>query len=292
MIGESELLINSDGSIFHLHLKPGQISDTVILVGDPGRAKMISGMFSKTELTVENREFITRTGIYRNQRITVVSTGIGPDNIDIAVNELDAITNIDLKKREPVENPRSLKLIRIGTTGGLQADIPVNSWIVSRKSIGFDGMLTYYANRESVCDMAFEKAFKSFVNWPDDFPSPYVVDGSAELLQKFSGDQYIQGVNVSAPGFYGPQGRVLRLPLAFPGLNELLGQFRYGDLKITNYEMESSAIYGLAALLGHEAMTVCLLIANRITLSANENYQAKMKGLIQAVLDTLTGHNG
>jgi uridine phosphorylase len=288
MIGESELIINGDGSVFHLHVKPGQLSDIIVMVGDPGRIKMVSGFFSKIEFTAENREFVSCTGTYRGKRISAVSTGIGPDNVDIVLNELDALANVDFKKREPRETLRSLTLVRIGTSGGLQPDVPVNSWVVSRKSVGFDGMLTYYGERERVCDMDFEKAFREFTSWPADFPTPYVVDASPRLVEMFSHDPFIQGVNISAPGFYGPQGRIIRLPLAYPGLNEKLGQFRYGDLKIVNYEMESSAIYGLSSMLGHDAMTLCLLIANRTERSINKEYPARMQELVEVTLDTLT----
>ncbi len=287
MIGESELVVNSDGSIFHLHLKPEQLAGTVLLVGDPGRVKMIAGMFDSTEFTVSNREFVSVTGSYRGNRVTVLSTGIGTDNIDIVLNELDALANIDLEKREIREERRSLRIVRIGTSGGLQRDTPVNSWIVSRKSVGFDGMLTYYAGYQAVCDLPFEVALRKFVGWPAGFPTPYVVDASASLLAKFSGGPFIQGVNISAPGFYGPQGRILRLGLTLPDLNEQLEKFSFRGLRITNYEMESSAIYGLSRMLNHEALTVCLLIANRITKGANESYQAEMEKLVGAVLDTL-----
>ncbi len=288
MIKNSELILNPDGSIFHLHLKPGQIADTILLVGDPGRVETISAMFDKIEFTVRNREFVTSTGQYNGKRLTVISTGIGTDNVDIVVNELDALANIDLNTREIKKDHRSLRFVRVGTSGSLQADIHVNSWLVSCKSIGFDGMITFYANREKACDMEFEAAFRKYMNWHFDLPSPYVVDASGELLKLFGGFNFVHGVNISAPGFYGPQGRVLRLPLAIPDMNEKLEDFRFGDLKITNYEMESSAIYGLSKMLGHQALTVCLIIANRVTREANENYYPEMEKLIKVVLDKLT----
>ncbi|HAX95026.1 MAG TPA: phosphorylase [Prolixibacteraceae bacterium] len=288
MIKNSELILNRDGTIFHLHLKPEQIADTIILVGDPGRAETISSMFDMVEMTVRNREFLTTTGTYNNQRLTVLSTGIGTDNIDIVINELDALANIDLLTREVKPEKRSLRFVRVGTSGSLQADICVNSWVVSRKSIGFDGMITFYDDRQAVCDMEFEKAFRIFTGWHDDLPTPYVVDASDKLLSLFSEIKFVNGVNISAPGFYGPQGRVLRLPLAVPDLNDKLEDFTYGDLRITNYEMESSAIYGLSRMLGHEALTICLIIANRVTREANENYHSEMKKLIRVVLDKLT----
>lgn len=288
MIKYSELILNKDGSIFHLHLKPEHISDRIILVGDPARVDTISSFFSEIEFSVQNREFKTVTGWYNAEKLTVVSTGIGTDNIDIVLNELDALANIDLKKREIKKEHKKLNIIRVGTSGGLQTNLPVNSFVVSKKSIGFDGMLNYYANREKVCDLAFEKAFKLFTNWDNSLPTPYVVDASEKLLAKFNGAGFTTGATISAPGFYGPQGRVLRLPLAVPELNNQIEEFKFGDLKITNFEMESSAIYGLSKLLGHEALTVCLIIANRITLTANENYREQMIKLIQIVLDRFT----
>jgi len=288
MIKHSELILNRDGSIFHLHLKPEDISDTIILVGDPGRVEMIGKLFEKTELTVRNREFATITGYYRKQRLTVLSTGIGTDNIDIVVNELDALANIDLATREPRPEHRTLRLVRIGTSGGMQADLPLNSLVVSAKSLGFDGMLNFYAGREAVCDLAFEDAFRRFMNWNSSLPTPYAVNASEQLLQLFSGVNFVQGVTISAPGFYGPQGRVIRLPLAVPDMNERLEEFSFNGQRIFNYEMESSAIYGLSRLLGHEALAVCLIIANRVTLEANENYYPKMEQLVKLVLDKLT----
>ncbi len=288
MIKESELILNNDGTIFHLHLLPENISDQIILVGDPARVDTISGHFEKIEFTTQNREFKTTTGWYKNKRLSVISTGIGTDNIDIVLNELDALANIDLEKREIKERKRSLNIVRIGTSGGLQPDLPVNTFVVSKKSIGFDGMLNYYANREAYSDLAFENAFKKFTNWKEFLPTPYVVDASATLLSLFESDEFKQGVTISAPGFYGPQGRQLRLPLAVPELNQQVETFRFNDLRITNFEMESSAIYGLSKMLGHNALTICLIIANRVSLTANENYRTKMKELITLVLDRLT----
>ncbi len=288
MIKYSELILNNDGSIFHLHLKPEHISSQIILVGDPDRVDIIATHFSKIEVTIQNREFKTVTGWYNGKKLTVISTGIGTDNIDIVLNELDALANIDLETREIKEHHTSLDIVRIGTSGGLQTNLPVNSFVVSQKSIGFDGMLNYYANRENVCDLPFEKAFKTFTNWADSLPTPYVVDASKKLILRFNGVEFLKGVTISAPGFYGPQGRVLRLPLAVPELNSQIEKFSFGNLKITNFEMESSAIYGLSKMLGHEALTVCLIIANRVTLTANENYHSEMKRLIKIVIDRLT----
>ena len=290
MIPHSELIINADGSIFHLHLKPEDIADQIILVGDPGRVNIISDYFSKIEFTTQNREFKSVTGYFNNKRLTVISTGIGTDNIDIVVNELDALANIDLKNRTLRDVHKTLKFVRIGTSGGLQTDIQVNAFVVSEKSIGFDGMLNFYANRKQFCDLEFEKAFREFTGWNSSLPTFYVVDSSDKLRSKFIGPDFIQGVTISAPGFYGPQGRVLRLPLAEPKLNELIEQFRFKNYRITNYEMESSAIYGLSKMLGHEALTVCMIIANRVAHSANENYYTQMNRLITNVLERLTSN--
>ncbi|WP_372933829.1 nucleoside phosphorylase [Mariniphaga sediminis] len=288
MIQQSELILNNDGTIFHLHLKPENLADQVILVGDQARVKTVADFFDTIDFSAQNREFHTVTGRYNNQRFSVISTGIGTDNIDIVLNELDALVNIDLEKREIKKEKRSLKIVRIGTSGALQEDIPVNAYVVSQKSIGFDGMLKFYAHSESFCDLPFEKAFKQFTGWKDTLPDAYVVDASKRLADRFNGAEFRKGVTISAPGFYGPQGRVLRLPLAMPQLNKLIEQFRFEDWKITNFEMESSAIYGLSKMLGHQALTICLIIANRFTGQANENYRPEMKKLIKMVLDCLT----
>ena len=288
MIKHSELILNPDGTIFHLHLKPENISDQIILVGDPARVDTIASHFSKIDFSVQNREFKTITGWYNNKRLSVISTGIGTDNIDIVVNELDALANIDLEARKIKEEKKSLNIVRIGTSGGLQDDLPVNTFVVSKKSIGFDGLLNFYANRNAVSDLDFEEAFRAYTGWDKSLPSPYVVDASEDLLSKFESDEFAMGVTISAPGFYGPQGRELRLPLAHPQLNEKIESFSHKGLRITNFEMESSAIYGLSKLLGHQALTVCLIIANRVTLTANENYRDEMRKLIDKVLAKLT----
>ena len=288
MIKSSELIINADGSIFHLHLKPEQIADNIILVGDPGRVELIGKLLTDVEFQVQNREFVSTTGKYNNQRITVVSTGIGTDNIDIVVNELDALANINLVTREINPVHRKLNFVRIGTSGGLQDFLSVNSFVVSQKAIGFDGLLNFYANRDAVSDLAFEEAFRKHTNWGKQLTSPYVVDCSEVLLNKIHRNNTIAGVTISAPGFYGPQGRVLRLPLADALLNEKIESFEFEGHKITNFEMECSAIYGLSKLLGHEALTICLIIANRIKKDANANYHQSIETLIGLVLDRLT----
>jgi uridine phosphorylase len=287
MIKPSELILNPDGSVFHLHLKPENIADTILLVGDPDRVEMISGYFDRIECNIKNREFITVTGWYKNRHLSVVATGIGTDNIDIVVNELDALVNIDLKTREIKPIISSLNLIRIGTSGSLQAEIPINSYVVSQKSIGFDGLLNFYDKRNQISDLAFEKAFLEHTSWNELLAKPYVVNCSDALYTTISGPGTIDGINISAPGFYGPQGRVLRLPLSDAELNHKIESFRFGEQKITNYEMESSAIYGLSKLMGHEAITICAIIANRVTLEANESYQPVMKKLVEYILEKL-----
>lgn len=286
-IPDSELILNADGSVFHLHLHPEDVADNVILVGDPGRVDMVSSFFSKVEVEAQNREFRTRTGLFNGKRVTVVSTGIGTDNIDIVVNELDAVVNIDLEKRVAKEQKRSLNLIRIGTSGALQADIAVGTPVISEMAIGFDGMLNYYRDRNKVSNLEMENAFKKHMSWNPLLTSPYFVNSSEALLQKVGFDMY-KGVTISAPGFYGPQGRVLRLPLQDPAINDKITAFEYQGKKITNYEMECSAIYGLSALLGHKAVTVCSIIANRLNKSANSSYKGSMSDLVETVLQRIT----
>jgi len=284
---ESELLINADGTIFHLHLKSEQIADTILLVGDPGRVEMIADYFQSIECRVSNREFVTITGWYNKKRISVVSTGIGTDNIDIVLNELDALANIDLNTRTEKTVKKSLTIIRIGTCGGMQPYLPVGSFLISQKSIGFDGVLNFYAGRNEVCDLEFEKVFCKYLQWPANLASPYIISANPELVDRIGRNDMQRGVTVSANGFYGPQGRELRIPLAKPDMNALLESFSYGDDRITNYEMESSAVAGLSALLGHKAMTVCLVIANRLAKEAKTDYKTAMRELIVKVLDRL-----
>lgn len=283
----SELILNNDGSIFHLHLHPEQIADTIILVGDPDRVQLVASYFDSQEFVIQNREFRTITGYYKNKRISVISTGIGTDNIDIVVNELDALANIDLINRCEKQVFKQLTFIRIGTSGAMQPDIPLGSSLISVKSIGFDGMLNFYAGRDSVSDLEFEEAMKSDLSWNKQLASPYVVDADNELVERIGKDDMLHGVTISANGFYGPQGRVLRLDLADMTLNDKIESFRYENLKITNYEMEGSAIAGLSKLMGHKAMTVCCIIANRRIESANTNYKPYIEKLIKTVLDRI-----
>ena len=292
VIAPSELILNADGTIFHLHLKPDQIAKDIILIGDPDRAEMIAGFFDDIEFRIQNREFITYTGYYKGARITVVSTGIGTDNIDIVINELDALANIDLETREIKTNLKSLNFIRIGTSGSLQGDIPVDTFLISQKVIGFDGLLNFYARRNEIADLEFEEAFKTHMNWNPLLASPYVVNCSKALFNKITDDEFISGVTISAPGFYGPQGRELRLNIADQHINDKIETFRFHNMMITNYEMECSAIYGLSKLLGHQALTICVIIANRINHSASIDYKPLMKRLINKILDKLTQSNG
>jgi uridine phosphorylase len=285
-IEESELIINEDGSIFHLHLKPGQIADTVLLVGDPGRVEMITAYFENIEFSIANREFVTSTGTYKGKRITVLSTGIGTDNIDIVVTELDALVNIDFEKRIEKPERTRLNLIRLGTSGAIQPEIPIGTFVSSHISIGFDGLLNYYANRDNISLLDFEDAFLKHMYWYEKLPTPYFVAASEKLIKLFE-DSTFEGMTVSAPGFYGPQGRVLRLPLWKANQNELIENFEYRGKKITNFEMEGSAIAGLSRLLGHEAITVCTIIANRVNKTALADYKNNVRKMVEMTLEKI-----
>ena len=284
---ESELIINGDGSIFHLHLKPEQLADKVILVGDPGRVSLVASHFDNQECDIERREFHTITGTYCGKRISVVSTGIGCDNIDIVLNELDALANIDFKTRMEKEQLRKLTLVRIGTCGGLQEYTPVGTFIASEKSIGFDGLLNFYSGRNDVCDLPFEEAFKQHMQWNPQLCAPYVIDADKETLERIAGDEMVRGVTIACGGFFGPQGRELRIPLADPKQNEKVESFEYNGHRITNFEMESSALAGLARLMGHKAVTCCMVIANRRAKNVNANYKNSIDELIKLVLERI-----
>lgn len=285
----SELIINEDGSVFHLHLKPEQLADKVILVGDPGRVDMIASYFDSIECSVSNREFRTVTGCYKGKRISVQATGIGCDNIDIVMNEIDALANIDFATRTQKAVLRKLDIVRIGTCGGLQPYTPLGTYLCSVKSIGFDGLLNYYDGSTEVCDMDFERAFCEYMQWSERKPAPYVVDSDTELLERITAgdDSMVSGVTIACGGFYGPQGRVLRIPLSDPDQNSKIESFEYNSYKITNFEMESSAVAGMAKLLGHRAMTVCLVIANRYAKEMNTDYHSLMEQLVIKVLDRI-----
>lgn len=283
----SELIINEDGSAFHLHVKPGQLADKILLVGDPGRVDMVASHFDTREMEVSSREFRTVTGTYKGKRLSVISTGIGCDNIDIVVNEIDALVNIDFQTRFEKEEKKSLELVRIGTCGGLQPYTPFGTFICSQKSIGFDGLLNFYAGRNEVCDLPFEEAFKKHMDWNPLLCAPYVIDADTELLERIGQDDMVRGVTIACGGFYGPQGRVLRVPLADPDQNERIACFEYEGHQITNFEMESSALQGLAKLMGHKALTVCMVVANRVAKHVNANYKNSIDALIVKVLDRI-----
>ena len=284
---ESELIINADGSVFHLHLKPEQLADKVILVGDPGRVAQVASYFDEKECEVANREFRSITGTYKGKRITVQSTGIGCDNIDIVLNELDALANIDFNTRTEKDEHRQLDIVRIGTCGGLQPYTPVGTFIASVKSIGFDGLLNFYAGRNDVCDLTLEEAFKEHMNWNPQLGAPYVIDANKDLIEQVAQDDMVRGITIACGGFFGPQGRELRIPLADPKQNEKVEAFEYNGLRITNFEMESSAVAGLSRLLGHRAMTCCMVIANRLAKEANAGYKNTIEVLIEKVLDRI-----
>lgn len=283
----SELIINEDGSCFHLHLRPEQLADKVILVGDPGRVNTVAAHFETRECEVQSREFRTVTGTYKNKRITVQSTGIGCDNIDIVMNELDALANIDFTSRTEKAEHRTLSIVRIGTCGGLQPETPIGTFVASVKSIGFDGLLNYYAGRNDVCDLDLEAAFRQHMNWNPIKGAPYVSCADKGLIEQVAGSDMVRGITIACGGFYGPQGRQVRLAVEDPHQNEKVEAFRYKGLKICNFEMESSALAGLSSLLGHRAMTCCMVIANRYTTEMNTNYKNSIDTLIEKVLERI-----
>lgn len=286
-IPESELIINGDGSAFHIHIKPEELADNVIVVGDPGRVEMIGRHLTDIEFKRQSREFASLTGRYNGKRITVLSTGIGADNIDIVMTELDALANIDFETREPKAEHRTLTILRIGTTGALHADIPLGSPIFSHYSVGCDGLLNWYAGREKVVDLEMEEAFKKHTGWDPSLPSPYFVKADEDLIRRFE-DCTVKGMTITAPGFYGPQGRVVRLELADPDMIEAFRSFSWKGYRITNFEMESAAVAGMGKLLGHKAGTVCCAIANRYLKSSNADYKPQVEALVELVLGKLT----
>lgn len=286
-IPDSEMIINGDGSIFHLHLRPEHIKDNIIIVGDPARVGIVASFFDTVEFETSSREFHTITGTYHGKPVMCLSHGIGGDNIDIVVNELDALANIDFATRQVKDTFRQLNIVRIGTSGGLQPDLPVGSFVIAEVGIGFDGVLNFYAGRNDVCDLDFERHFCQVVGWNPLWAKPYVVPADAELVARIGRDDMKCGCTISANGFYGPQGRQLRLPLADPELNHKIEAFSYNGRRITNYEMESAALQGLCRMMGHRAMTVCAIIANRTTCDATSNYKTAVRDLIATVLDRL-----
>lgn len=291
---ESELVINADGSAFHLHLRPEQLADKVILVGDPGRVDLIAKFLDTKECEVSSREFHTVTGTYKGKRVTIQSTGIGCDNIDIVVNELDSLANINYQTREDNPEFRQLTLVRIGTCGGLQPETPIGTFVASVKSIGFDGLLNYYADRNRVCDLELEKAFVKHMDWSPLKGAPYVSQANAELLEQIAGNEMVRGITIACGGFYGPQGRQVRMKIQDPNQNEKVEAFRYSPtgkkedtLKICNFEMESSALSGLSSILGHRSMTCCMVIANRYAQKMNTEYKSSLENLIRIVLERI-----
>lgn len=286
---ESELIINKDGSVFHLHVRPEQLADKVILVGDPGRVALVASHFEEKEMEVESREFRTVTGTYKGKRITVISTGIGCDNIDIVMNEVDALANIDFQTRTEKQQLRSLEIVRIGTCGGLQLNTPEGTFICSEYSVGFDGLLNFYEGRNAVCDLKMERALISHLGWTGNMcqPYPYVIKADENLVERIAQNDMVRGITVACGGFFGPQGRQLRMPLADPHQNEKIESFEYEGMHITNFEMESSALAGLAKLMGHRATTACMVIANRRAGKANTGYKNIIDELITLVLDRI-----
>ena len=285
----SELIINEDGSVFHLHLKPEQLAGKVILVGDPGRVALVASHFDSRECEVESREFKTITGSYKGKRITVTSTGIGCDNIDIVMNELDALANIDFNTRYEKEELKSLEIVRIGTCGGLQPYTPVGTFICSEISVGVDGLLNFYEGRNAVCDLPLERALLNHLGWSGNMcaPAPYAIHADSGMVERIAGKDMVRGITVACGGFFGPQGRKLRIPLADPHQNEKIESFEYQGRRITNFEMESSALAGLSRLQGHKATTVCMVIANRVAKEANTGYKNQIDDLIKLVLERI-----
>ena len=286
-IPESELIINADGSAFHIHVKPEDLADNIILVGDPGRVDMVAEYLTDIECRHASREFVSVTGYRNGKRITALSHGIGPDNIDIVMTELDALANVDFKTREVKPEHRSLNILRIGTSGALHADIPLGSYILSHISVGFDGVMNWYGGREKYTLNDVEADFKKHMNWKETLPSPYFVKASDKIIDLMK-DVTIKGVTISAPGFYGPQGRVVRLPLAMPDMLEKIESFRFGDYRITNFEMESSPLAGFGAMLGHNVCTVCCAIANRYLQSSNPDYKPQVRNLVELVVERIS----
>lgn len=287
IIPPSELIINDDGSVFHIHLKPEQLRDHIIFVGDPGRVDMVASYFDTIDYNVSSREFHAIGGTYKGKPLMAISHGIGPDNIEIVVTELDALANVDFKTRKEKPEHRTLNIVRIGTSGSLQEELHIGDFVVAEKGMGFDGILNFYADRNKVCDLEFEKEFCKHTNWNALWAAPYTVDADAELVKEIGRDDMVRGYTIAAVGFYAPQGRMVRLPLADPNLNEKIESFRFNGRPITNFEMESACLQGLAKLLGHRAMTVCCIIAERRLNNANTDYKPKVKELVKTVLDRL-----
>lgn len=287
IIPASELIINGDGSVFHIHLRPDQLRDNIILVGDPGRVDMVASYFDEIDYDITSREFHAIAGKYKGKEILCISHGIGPDNIEIVVTELDALANVDFETRKVRPEHRTLNMVRIGTSGSLQEDIHIGDFVMATKGTGFDGILNFYADRDKVCDLEFEKEFMAHTDWNSTWAAPYTVDADEELITKIGKDDMIHGYTIAAVGFYAPQGRMVRVPLADPNLNEKIESFRFRDKPVTNFEMESACLQGLAKLLGHRALTVCCIIAERRLTKANTDYKPAVKRLVETVLERI-----
>ena len=287
VIPASELIINDDGSAFHIHLRPDQLRDNIILVGDPGRVDMVASYFDKIDYDVHSREFHAIAGTYKGKELMCISHGIGPDNIEIVVTELDALANVDFKTREVKPEHRTLRMVRVGTSGSLQEDLRIGDFVMAEKGMGFDGILNFYADRDRVCDLDFEREFCEHVNWDPSWAAPYTVDADPGLIDEIGRDDMRRGYTIAAVGFYAPQGRMVRLKLADPELNKKIESFRYKGRPITNFEMESACLQGMAKMLGHKAMTVCCIIAERRATTANTDYKPHVRRLMETVLDRI-----
>lgn len=288
IIPPSELIINDDGSVFHIHLRPEQLRDNIIFVGDPGRVDMVASYFDSIDYNVSSREFHAIGGTYKGKPLMVISHGIGPDNIEIVITELDALANVDFRTRTVKKEHRTLNIVRIGTSGSLQEDLHIGDFVIAEKGMGFDGILNFYADRDKVCDLDFEKQFCEHTQWDPTWAAPYTVDADRELVEKIGRDDMTRGYTIAAVGFYAPQGRMVRLRLADPDLNAKIESFRFHGRPITNFEMESACLQGMAKLLGHKAMTVCCIIAERRANKSNPDYKPKVRRLVETVLDRLT----
>lgn len=286
-IPSSQLIINDDNSVFHIHLKPEQLRDKIILVGDPGRVSMVASYFDTVDYDVSSREFHAIAGTYKGKELMCISHGIGADNIEIVMTELDALANIDFATRHEKKEKRSLELVRLGTSGSLQYDLKIGDFVIAEKGMGFDGILNFYAGRDSVCDLEFEKAFCEFVKWNPLWAAPYVVDADPSLVERIGKDDMLRGYTIASVGFYAPQGREVRLKLKDPELINKIEDFRFNGRPITNFEMESACLQGMAKLLGHKAMTVCCIIAQRREEDANPDYKPSVERLVRTVLDRI-----
>lgn len=287
VIPASELIINEDGSAFHIHLRPDQLRDKIIMVGDPGRVDMVASYFDRIDYDVHSREFHAIAGTYKGKTLMCISHGIGSDNIEIVVTELDALANIDFKTRTVRDRHRTLELVRIGTSGSLQEDLAIGDFVLADKGIGTDGIINYYADRDRICDTEFERLFMKHTSWDPSWAAPYAVDADRELLERIGGADMRRGFTISAVGFYAPQGRMVRLKLADPGLNAKIESFRYDGRPVTNFEMESGCLQGMAKMLGHKALTVCCIIAQRRLSEANADYKPSVRRLVETVLDRI-----